>query len=286
MESTPRVTSNDVRQALSHTDSRTHRPLVDLGDSVAAWKPGHKRFVVTDNQARLLFKRPLAFDIDTVPLQNRILTYRGYTVGDALTGSDDVSLLFDDGHNEYRFATGKPLGALSPSYRVPLLIDLDLVTAVDSLLRGRMLYVMTPIWYDAETEQMTRGRQYIAVTVSEVRPGNKVLPLRVLFTVNDNRQKAMLWMSDGTMIMPGRDLESLFSESDPRLSHREINDATWTLITRGEVAVGMTKAECRLSRGAPTRIVTMPDQGGLRERWLYEGGSYLYFVDGRLDSFR
>lgn len=286
VESTPPVTSGDVQQALSRAERTAPQPLVETGDSVASWTPGGKQFVVTDNQARLLFSRPTSFDIDTVALQGRTLTFQGYTTGDALTGNDAVTLLFTDGRHDYHYPTGKRLEALGPAYRVPLLIDLDMVAAAHNMLRGRQLWVMTPLWYDPATEQMTRGRQYVPVTVTAVEPGNKVLPLRVIFTVNDSGQRAMLWMNDGTMIMPGRDLQSLFSDSDPRRRHNDINDATWTLITRGELAEGMTKGECRLSRGAPARIVSLPDQGGLRERWLYQGGSYLYFVDGRLTEFR
>ena len=286
VESTPPVTSGDVQQALSRAERTAPKPLVASHDSVASWTPRDKQFIVTDNQARLLFNRPTTFDIDTVALEGRTLTYIGYTTGDALMGNNAVTLRFTDGRHEYNYPTGKTLDALGPGYRVPLLIDLDMVKAVDTMLRGKRLWVMTPIWYDTTNGQMTRGRQYIPVTVTAVKPGNKVLPLRVLFTVEDNGAKAMLWMSDGTMIMPGRDLRSLFSENDPRQSHREINDAIWTLITRGELAEGMTKGECRLSRGAPARVVTVPDRGGLHERWLYEGGSYLYFVDGRLVEFR
>ena len=48
----------------------------------------------------------------------------------------------------------------------------------------------------------------------------------------------------------------------------------------------MTKEECRLSIGSPKRINENPDQGGMREYWYYDGGSYLYFVDGLLSQFR
>ena len=60
----------------------------------------------------------------------------------------------------------------------------------------------------------------------------------------------------------------------------------WLKITRGEVAVDMTKVECSLAMGSPKRINEIPEQGGMREYWYYDGGAYLFFVDGLLRQFR
>jgi hypothetical protein len=38
--------------------------------------------------------------------------------------------------------------------------------------------------------------------------------------------------------------------------------------------------------GSPRRISERPDQGGMREYWYYDGGCYLFFVDGLLSQFR
>ena len=59
-----------------------------------------------------------------------------------------------------------------------------------------------------------------------------------------------------------------------------------TLITTGNVVEEMTKEECRLALGSPQRITPAPDQQGMREYWYYDGGGYLFFVDGLLKSFR
>ena len=114
----------------------------------------------------------------------------------------------------------------------------------------------------------------------------KVLPLKVLFTAKDNGDKACLWMTDGNTLMQGRDFDALFSLRDIRRSYSSISDANWRRIVNGQVAEGMTKEECRLAKGAPKSIRQLPDQRGLREYWLYDGGAYLYFVDGILTNNR
>ena len=86
--------------------------------------------------------------------------------------------------------------------------------------------------------------------------------------------------------MPGRDFDGLFDVNDPHSLYPAISAKNWELITRGQVEEGMTKEECRLALGAPRRINQNPDQSGMREYWYYDGGSYLYFVDGLLSQYR
>ena len=93
-------------------------------------------------------------------------------------------------------------------------------------------------------------------------------------------------MSESASTMLGRDFDALFAEKDPRLDYPAVSDENWALITRAQVALGMTKEECRLALGNPVRISENPDQGGLREYWYYDGGAYLFFIDGLLNRFR
>lgn len=74
----------------------------------------------------------------------------------------------------------------------------------------------------------------------------------------------------------------MFSLKDPHDNYPTIGDSHWALIVKGEVTEGMTKEECRLSKGTPKRITPVPDQGGMREYWYYDGGAYLFFIDGLL----
>jgi hypothetical protein len=80
--------------------------------------------------------------------------------------------------------------------------------------------------------------------------------------------------------------DKLFSFTDLRKNYSQITDANWERITRGDVAVSMTKDECQLSLGSPRSIERVPTHGGLYERWSYDNGVYLIFENGLLTRYR
>lgn len=284
VESTPRVTARDVERALSSKHEPQSSLLNLVPDSVPAWQEG-KQFYVCDDQARMLMSRSASYDIDTLHLGHRMVTYAGYSTGDLLDNRPSINLRFASGRDTLLYRTGKTMQQFSPSFSIPLFIDMDLVAQAHRQLAGRELYIMSPIWYDRSSEQMLTGRHYVRVRIDSVQPGNKVLPLRVLFTALDGGEHAMVWVAtDHTM--RDRGIDALFVERDPRADHRDISDATWRLIINGKVAEDMTKQECRLALGSPKRITPIHDQSGLREYWYYDGGAYLFFVDGLLKRYR
>jgi len=288
IENTEHVTDKDVLKVMQEVDShRTPSTLIAHRDSLPAWQQG-KQFVVTDNQVRLLFAHSQDYDLDTIQLTGHRLEYRGYDTGSIYDNRQTVNIRLQDpaSGNVYVYRTGKTINEFTPAFSIPMLIDMDMVANTARQVQGRDYYVRTPIWYDRDSEQMIAGRQFIAVHIDSVLPGNSVMPMRVLFTTLDTGQHAMVWMSDNASTMRGRDFDALFVTNDPHLAYPTITDTNWTLITRGQVAVGMTKEECRLALGAPKRTNTNPDQAGMREYWYYDGGSYLYFVDGLLSQFR
>ena len=286
VESTGHVTERDVQKATAEAAKHaTASTLTAWHDSVPAWRPG-KQFYVTDDQVRLLFARATDYDVDSIRLAGTILYYDGYDTGSLLDNRPTVNLRFTDRRHTYVYRTDKTMDEFQASYSIPMLVDMDAVHHVARQISGQDLYVKTAIWYDIATDEMLRGRQFIKVHIDSVLPGNKVLPLKVLFTAKDNGDKACLWMTDGNTLMQGRDFDALFSLRDIRRSYSSISDANWRRIVNGQVAEGMTKEECRLAKGAPKSIRQLPDQRGLREYWLYDGGAYLYFVDGILTNNR
>lgn len=288
IEVTEHVTDKDVRKVIGQVDSRQSVVTLEaFTDSLPSWKIG-KRFWVADNQVKLLFAPDQGFDLDTVSLAGRVLKYNGYSTGDIYDNRQTVNILFNDAINgrTYLYRTGKTIDEFHPAFSIPMLIDMDMVQHIERQIKGKDFYIRTPIWYDRDNEQMMTGRHFIQVCIDSVLPGNSVMPLRVLFTTIDKGEKAMVWMSDNVSVMHGRDFDAMFVASNPRLSYPTITDANWELITRGRVVVGMTKEECRLSLGTPRHINERPDQAGMREYWYYDGGSYLFFVDGLLSEFR
>ena len=288
IEMTEHVTDKDVQRVIKEVDSR--QPIVTLDafvDSLPAWKLG-KRFWVADNQVRQLFDPAQGYDLDTMQLEGHVLEYGGYDTGGMYDNRMTVNAIFRDTSTgcSMVYRTGKTIGEFRSGFSIPMLIDMDLVDHVSRQVVGKDFYIRTAIWYDRKSKQMLPGRHFIKVHIDSVMPGNAIMPLQVLFTTVDNHERAMVWMSDNGSTMRGRDFDALFVASDPRSGYPDITDANWELITRGQVTEGMTKTECQLALGSPKRIGQNPDQSGMKEYWYYDGGSYLYFVDGLLRQFR
>ena len=288
IEVTERVTDKDVSRVIDEVDSRQAPvTLSSYVDSLPAWQPG-KRFWVADNQVRLLFAHSQNDVTDTVNLAGRMFRYVGYETGSIYDNRNTVNIIFKDAESgkTYVYRTDKTINEFRPGFSIPMLIDMDMVDHIAQQVAGKEYYIKTPIWYDRRTEQMRDGRHFIKVHIDSVKAGNAVMPLRVLFTAAEGGERAMVWMSVNGSAMRGRDFDALFTARDPHVGYPLIGDANWSHITRGEVVTGMTKDECRLALGSPNRINENPDQGGMREYWYYDGGCYLYFVDGLLNQWR
>ncbi len=284
VENTARVSDKEVARVITEMEAR--QPAVSLTawrDSMAAWRVG-KRFFVTDNQARLLFDSNGR--LDSLCLQGRVITFSGLAESPSLTAQRTVDATFSIDSLTLVYHTARTIDAIGSNYSIPLLVDLDMVDHVARQIVGRKVYVKTPIWYDLADGEMRQGLQMVPVTITRVEPGNKVLPLKVTFATADSRDSAFVWMSQPGAPMHERDFDSMFALSDPHINYPAITDATWALIQHSQVVADMTKQECQLALGAPKRTAYVPDQAGMREYWYYDGGAYLYFVDGRLKEFR
>lgn len=285
VENTGRVTDKEVQRVIAEIEARQPASaLVPWHDSLPAWQPA-KRFFVTDDQVRLLLDDGHDGYLDTTALAGSVITFQGLSQSPALQGTA-VDILLEHQHHKLIYHTGKSLDAIPASFSIPLLVDLDMVSHVSRQLARRTAYVKTPVWYSLADSQMVQGRQFVGVTINWVEPGNKVLPLRVVFTAGDQGDSAFVWMSQPGAPMTGRDFDSMFSLANPRGAFPDIDDAHWTLIQHCQVETEMTKQECRLALGAPKRTSYVPDQRGMREYWYYDGGAYLFFVDGVLKEFR
>lgn len=286
IESTPKITEKDVKKAMAQAENLSPGSFLKIGrDSVPVWKKG-KRFFVTDDQVKLIFSYSPDYDADTLHLAGKYLDYDGYSTGSLLDNRKELNLKFSDGKHGFIYASGKTLQEFTSRYTIPFLIDEDLVKGVASQLAGKKFFIKTSIWYDPQSERMIDGRQFIEVKIDRVLPGNKVLPLKVLFTASDNGQQGFLWMSSGETALHSRDFDSMFSLHDIHQDFPGISRDVWQHIIHREVVPDMTKEECRLAKGAPRSINQLPDPTGLREYWYYDGGSYLFFQDGILKQFR
>lgn len=245
----------------------------------SAWRNG-KRLYVSSNDIRLVL-RPA---VDS--LKGSTFVYEGMETLREIDNTDEMVLLFASDGTTYRYETGKTLDELNrlkADYIVPFLTDVDYVAHVDSMLRGRKLYLRTSVWRHPNGE-IDNGLRYVPVVVTGVTPGDAVYPFYVAFDYEG--RKSGVFMSSPTSSVRNMTFDKLFSFSDIRDSHKQISDEVWQLVTQGKVKSGMTKEECSLALGAPQSVDRMASYAGLVERWVYDNGVYLIFSDGVLERFR
>lgn len=285
IESTAPVTDKEVQKVEDYyAASSVQSTLKIVSDSVSSWRVG-KKFYVTNDRIALIFENSDQYSPDQIHLAGSTLQYQGFEVGSVLDNRAVVTLKFTDGERVYRYCTNKEMNELPRDYQVPFLVDEDMVASVEKQIVGQTLYVRTRLWYDVHSQQTIDRRQYIAVEVDSVLPGDDTLPLKVVFTTLDTHEQAMLRISTGKS-MQSRDFDSMFSLKDPRREFPDITPENWQRITNGKVAEGMNKVECRMAKGAPKQIVRNPTHDGMGEYWYYDGGEFLHFEDGILKQFR
>lgn len=285
IESTPRITAGDVRrQGVARPTPEMEFMAGVLPQPPAAWQPG-KRFYVSDNRLGKLFARTAGAD----SLEGTELRFAGMHSAPSLTGdgATDVALLTAAG-DTLLYRVDASLHALQRRERleIPFTIELDPVLRADSMLRGNIYYIATPLW--RRTDGRSRaGLRHVPVRVIEVRPGSDaVYAAGVVFMPLDApSDTAMVMMSLGGPRSP-RNFATLFNFRNPRDGYPHITDDVWQHIVRSEVQKGMTRDECRLALGAPTGREQIPTTAGMIDRWSYGEGIYLIFEDGYLTSFR
>jgi hypothetical protein len=287
VEGTKAITEKDVKRAIEQMDnSGGESSLPSRADSLLSWHEG-KGFWCVDNRARLIFKPSSAYDIDTLELEGKMLTYKGFDTHRQLDNSEVVDIFFDFEGHSLVYPSGKVLADVNRrSFTIPFMVDDDVVQDLTKLLVNKTVYVKTPLWYGIDDGYQIKGRRFIPVMITAIKPGDTAHPLRVEFSAQDNSDRAFVWMKVPGTDGAGRDFDSLFSLTDVRKQYPDISPVTWNNIVNGKVDEGMTKEECRLAMGNPVNVRQLPDQSGLREYWYYDGGRYLFFVDGLLKEFR
>lgn len=289
VESTPRIGYDQVKAAQAAGGQSEEQLFIEgvKPQPPRLWQTG-KRFMICDGRVGRIF-RPTETEDDR--RRGQILRYQGYEPAMSLTGENAADIIFDDlagNRHRYRLPSGD-IAHIDTLDRldIPFTIDLDLIAAADSTLRGRELFVRTSRWYEiGGVHNPVKGLRHIAVRIDSVVPGTTDFPAAVCFTDTVRSQSGMVLMSIGQRRSDTRPFDRLFSFSDPRNIYPEITDDVWDKIIHSRVADGMTRDECRLALGRPDEILRIPTYSGMAERWLYTDGVYLIFEDGYLSKFR
>lgn len=254
--------------------------------SLKEWDSG-REFVCVTHELPVL----LGINLPSQPSEDfmgKTFTYRMLEEESGWSGSE-TAILFDCEGSLYRYNIKKSAEeVLSGNFRplLPELVPVDYIAKADSVLRGRTLYIRSASWCDSAGMDI-KGRKYVPVVVKGVEPGNKILPLKIIFT--DGRgvtASVCTTMYRDAISTQYTSFDKLFSFTDIRERYPDIKDDVWEAITKVEVAAGMTKNECTISVGYPDNVRKVPDNAGLREYWMYDSGIYLVFQDGLLVEYR
>lgn len=255
---------------------------------VGEWQLG-KEFEVIDSKVSILFDRrslPQSGEAEIILPEKTILRYAGLDSIIQAGGKYNAVILFDLNGQICRLPINK---TTSESKRInirsiPMLADLSVVSAVDSIMRGAELFTKTALWYDQGGNELW-GKKFIKIIVDSVIPGDLIFPLKVNFHTAE-RQCASVMMNFGYMPNESRSFDALFNLSDIRKNYPTIKDEVWQLITESKVRESMTKEECRLSLGNPTEVDRGHNWSQTLEIWKYSDGKYLRFADGVLLDYK
>lgn len=286
IESTPKITAGEVRRAGALPSAEEAFAAQIKNQPPAVWTSG-KRWLVDDVRASIIFDASSTAPTDSL---------KGATI--SLVSSRKVPGLVGKDILEYVFAPADSSGTLvfradgfaddviaRDELAIPFCIELSAVEMADSLLRGREIFVTTPLWTDA-AGRAVNGLHHIAVWVDSVSPGTWQYPLKVNFHSDNYARTGHVLMTYGTSRGATRNFDRLFTFTDPRKAYPRIEPEIWDNIIHSRIAEGMTRDECRLALGAPSRLDRGTSQSAVMERWTYPDGIYLIFEDGLLVKFR
>lgn len=248
------------------------------------WNKG-KKFLVMSDRSVYLFEQPLPSD-DAVSLQGEILSYEGTESKMNPDLKEECVIKFSHGSDTYYFNSGKTIqNAMEEidSSKIPLLADLDLVQEWKNQLVGKNLWTKNSLWYD-EAGQRKMGLKFAKVKIEDVLPADGDFPMKV--KLSRNGDVSYVYMNYTTDTADSRNFAALFFLDDPKLRYPDISDENWSLIQAGKVGKGMTKEECRLALGNPDELRAGHNTSQTLDIWQYGDGTYLFFTDGLLNSFR
>lgn len=285
IESTPRITSNDVRrrQTVSIAEDAF---LSDISDTrPSEWTEG-KRFYVTDDKIAIIFS---VNSSDKEALAGHELIFKSFTPTSSLTGegSTDITLTSDRG-DDLHYIVNLPYDELMARERfeIPFTIERSVVDAINDAMKGRQYYITTPKWFASDTGKETKALRHVPVVVTSVSPGSNVYPLKVSFVSDSIDGEHFVLMTYGKDKASTRNFSKLFAFENPRDRYNHISDRTWQLIIHSRLEAGMNRDECHLALGAPNSIKTVPTNAAVFEQWSYDDGVYLIFEDNILTRFR
>ena len=163
-------------------------------------------------------------------------------------------------------------------YTLPYLIYL---ADIDSFKEN---YLSKPFY----TKFISHERQYQLVKITKVGAGDAHAPIRIVFENAKGEQDYRDVCTCGNNVPNGfidlNYFENFFTQEDPRKDFKG-NEEMWDLITQGQIKIGMTEAELKLSWGKPKKINSTVVSGRASKQFVYYT-HYVYVDNGIVTSFQ
>lgn len=255
------------------------------GSPLEEWPYG-KKFMAMSPRSLFLFDPASTYNVKSDDFEGKILSYIGTETAVSPDLKDICVILFSDGLNTLKYSTGKsPLMALKEidSSKLPLLADLDIIDEWKKKLVGKTFWTKNSLWYDNEGRRKN-GLKFVDVSIKDVMPSTGDFPLKI--EIVHNNEISYIFMNYTSDKADSRNFATIFSLNDPKLKYPHITDENWLLIQNGKVGEGMTKEECRLALGNPDELRNGHSTSQTMDIWQYSNGTYLFFTDGLLTSFK
>lgn len=245
-------------------------------EPVLNWLPG-RPFLVADNRASIVYESESKDSI-----KGKTFYFRDISQRTTPGGYAEAVISFTDGKDLWQYGTSKNIKELDnlTSFDMPMLIDLQSISEINSLLQGRRVWTRSHLWYDENGDKFF-GTKFAPVVIDSIMPGDKNFAMRVAISTADHNH-AYMYMNFANSGADNRTFADLFLLHNPRTGYKHISDEVWQLICAGKVREGMTKEECKLSLGNPKEVNQGHNWNNTIDIWHYSDGTYLRFVDGLL----
>lgn len=289
VESTPKIGNSELKHNNANNSTPEQLLLADVKpQQPGEWQEG-KEFLITDGRVNMIFSPSSGItslqEGDTIYYQKseEITSPVGKATDIYFTSSRQAVPLI------YRINASLDELEKRTEVEIPFTVEMSLPAEVRDKLVGKRFFIITPRWYDAKDNLVTRVK-YVPVKILDVKPGNSDFPIKIIFEPEykglPDKDLYAFYMTIGTSARASRNFETLFSIKNPRDRYPSTTDEIWTDIIENRVRSGMTREEARLALGSPVDMDRGHDYSSIYERWIYDGGVYLIFRDGLLESFR
>jgi hypothetical protein len=268
-------------------------PFIHMAD----WKPGMRFIVETDehefsrNELRLYKYKKSKSNFSGIlqkDYQGKIFTLTALEERQVSCPKGRCTrtyVVFDcDGKKfEYEF-----IGSIYEMRQHDVSTTIDYLIYIDEIDKARELLMNKKLYF--LNDPLSRHSKFIPITITNIGIGSTLFhtPVKIVYLTESGKEYSidikLSGINTNSVSESGYFYEK-FSFENPREKHPEISDETWVLIQNGEVKIGMTEEECRLSWGTPKRYNRNINSRERIDQWVYFS-SYLYFQDGKLTSIQ